>query len=438
MTILILLSAIIVLILLITVVKLHPFIAFLIICILTGLARGMEIGPVVKAIQLGMGELMGALLVILCVGAMLGKLVADSGAANTIASGLINAFGTRYVQWALVVTAFIVGLPLFYGVGFVLLVPLIITIAARYKLPAVYLGLPALASLSVTHGFLPPHPSPVALSQQFNAGLGQTLFYGILIAVPVIIIAGPLFSMRLKKYTAKPLVIFAGKEIPEADLPKMFPSMMAAFLPVLLIAADTIVSIWIPQKNLFTRFIHTIGDPSMAMLITLLIALYTLGIRQGKSIKEVMVPMTEAVKDISGILLIIAGAGALKQVLIDSGISKEIIQPLTMLSIHPLLLAWGISGILRISIGSATVAGLTAAGIVAPMVAASGINPALMVLATGAGSLLFSHVNDPGFWMFKEYFNLTVKETIQTWSIMETIVSVGGLIGVFIIHYVIS
>ncbi len=438
MTILILLSAIIVLILLITVVKLHPFIAFLIVCILTGLARGMEIGPVVKAIQLGMGELMGALLVILCIGAMLGKLVADSGAANTIASGLIKAFGTRYVQWALVVTAFIVGLPLFYGVGFVLLVPLVITIAARYKLPAVYLGLPALASLSVTHGFLPPHPSPVALSQQFHAGLGQTLFYGILIAVPVIIIAGPLFSMRLKKYTAKPLAIFAGREIPEDKLPKMLPSLMAAFLPVLLIAADTIVTIWIPQKNLFTQFIHTIGDPSMAMLITLLIALYTLGIRQGKSVKEVMVPMTEAVKDISGILLIIAGAGALKQVLLDSGISKEIIQPLTMLSIHPLLLAWGISGLLRVSIGSATVAGLTAAGIVAPMVPASGVNPALMVLATGAGSLLFSHVNDPGFWMFKEYFNLTVKETIQTWSIMETIVSVGGLIGVFIIHYFIS
>lgn len=435
MTLLILLSAILLLVLLITVVKLHPFIAFLIVCILTGLVRGMEIAAVIHSIQQGMGELMGALLVILCVGAMLGKLVADSGAANTIANGLIQSFGTKHIQWALVITAFIVGLPLFYGVGFVLMVPLVITIAARYKIPAVYLGLPALASLSVTHGFLPPHPSPVALSQQFHAGLGQTLFYGVIVAIPAIIIAGPLFSYRLKKYTAKPLAIFASPEIAEDKLPGMFPSMLAAFLPVLLIAADTLVTVWIPEQNGFTKFIHTMGDPSMAMLLTLLMALYTLGIRQGKSIQQVMGPLTEAVKDISGILLIIAGAGALKQILLDTGISHEIIQPMTTLAIHPLLLAWGISGLLRISIGSATVAGLTAAGIVAPMIPGSGVNPALMVLSTGAGSLLFSHVNDPGFWMFKEYFNLSVKETIQTWSIMETIVSVVGLAGVFIIHY---
>ena len=435
MTLTILLLAVALLVLLITAVKLHPFLAFLIVCILTGLSRGMEVAKIVGAVQKGIGDLMGSLLVILCTGAMLGKLVADSGAANKIASGLINAFGIKKIQWALVLTAFIVGIPLFYGIGFVLLVPLIFAVAEKYKIPVIYLGLPALAALSVTHGYLPPHPSPVALSQQFHADIGMTLFYGTLIAVPVIVIAGPIFASTLKKYNPKPLATFATQPIPEDKLPGMFPSLLSAFLPVLFIALDTIEKACMPQKNIFTTIVHTLGEPSIAMLLSLLIAIYLLGIRQGKSIKVIMEPMGSAVKDISAILLIIAGAGALKQVLTDSGISDELIQPLTHLPIHPLLLAWSISAIIRVSIGSATVAGLTTAGIVAPLIATTGVNPSLMVLATGAGSLMFSHVNDPGFWMFKEYFNMSVKDTLKTWSVMETIVSFGGLIGVFVINY---
>jgi Gnt-I system high-affinity gluconate transporter len=374
-------------------------------------------------------------MIILCVGAMLGKLIADSGAANKIATGLIQLFGTKYIQWALVLTAFIVGIPLFYGVGFVLLVPLVITVAARYNLPAVYLGLPTLAALSVTHGFLPPHPSPVALAEQFNASIGLTLFYGIIIAIPTIIIAGPIFSVTLKKYTAKPLAIFSSATISEEQSPSMGASLMAAFLPVLLIGLDTIISLTQTENNTATQIIHIIGDPSVAMLISFLISLYTLGIAQGKTIKNMMGPIGDSVKEVSSILLIIAGAGALKQILLDTGMSIELIKPLTNLSLHPLLLAWLIAAILRVSIGSATVAGLTTAGIVAPLIASSGVNPCLMVLATGAGSVFFSHVNDPGFWMFKEYFNLTVKETFKTWSTMETIVSVVGLVGVFILNY---
>ncbi len=434
MPILLLIAAVLMLVLLITVVKLHPFLSFLLVSIAVGIATKMEVGKIVGAIQKGIGDIMGSLLVILIVGAMLGKLVADSGAANKIADSLIQVFGNKRIQWALVATAFIVGIPLFYGVGFVLLVPLVITIAEKYKIPAVYLGLPTLAALSVTHGYLPPHPSPVALAEQFHADLGKTLLYGFLIAIPAIIIAGPVFSITLKKYQAKPLAIFTTKNFDENKLPNLFFSLLAAFLPVLLIALDTIVKLLYTEKNGFTKTIHTIGDPSIAMLISLLIALYTLGIRQGKNIATIMAPMTEAIKEISSILLIIAGAGALKQILTDSGISNELIQPLSGLAIHPLFLAWGISAIIRVSVGSATVAGLTTAGIVAPLIASTGVNPCLMVLATGAGSLMFSHVNDPGFWMFKEYFNLTVKETIKTWSVMETIVSIVGLIGVFIIN----
>ena len=435
MTILFLLFAVVFLVLLITVVKLHPFISFLIVCIITGLVKGMTITALMSSIQKGIGDVVGSLMIILCVGAMLGKLIADSGAANKIATGLIQLFGTKYIQWALVLTAFIVGIPLFYGVGFVLLVPLVITVAARYNLPAVYLGLPTLAALSVTHGFLPPHPSPVALAQQFNANIGLTLFYGIVIAIPTIIIAGPIFSVTLKKYTSKPLAIFSSASIPDHELPSMLSSLSAAFLPVVLIGLDTIISLTVPTKNTLTAFIHIIGDPSVAMLISLLMALYTLGIAQGKKIKFIMGPIGDSVKEVSSILLIIAGAGALKQILLDTGMSTELIKPLTNLSLHPLFLAWLIAAILRVSIGSATVAGLTTAGIVAPLIASSGVNPSLMVLATGAGSVFFSHVNDPGFWMFKEYFNLTVKETFKTWSTMETIVSVAGLVGVFILNY---
>ena len=435
MTILLLLFAVVFLVLLITVVKLHPFISFLIVCIITGLVKGMAITALMSSIQKGIGDVVGSLMIILCVGAMLGKLIADSGAANKIATGLIQLFGTKYIQWALVLTAFIVGIPLFYGVGFVLLVPLVITVAARYNLPAVYLGLPTLAALSVTHGFLPPHPSPVALAQQFNANIGLTLFYGIVIAIPTIIIAGPIFSVTLKKYTSKPLAIFSSASIPDHELPSMLSSLSAAFLPVVLIGLDTIISLTVTTTNTLTAFIHIIGDPSVAMFISLLIALYTLGIAQGKKIKFIMGPIGDSVKEVSSILLIIAGAGALKQILLDTGMSIELIRPLTNLSLHPLFLAWFIAAILRVSIGSATVAGLTTAGIVAPLIATSGVNPCLMVLATGAGSVFFSHVNDPGFWMFKEYFNLTVKETFKTWSTMETIVSVAGLVGVFILNY---
>ncbi len=435
MTLLLLLFAVVFLVLLITVVKLHPFISFLIVCIITGLVKGMAVTALMSSIQKGIGDVVGSLMIILCVGAMLGKLIADSGAANKIATGLIQLFGTKYIQWALVLTAFIVGIPLFYGVGFVLLVPLVITVAARYNLPAVYLGLPTLAALSVTHGFLPPHPSPVALAEQFNANIGLTLFYGIIIAIPTIIIAGPIFSVTLKKYTAKPLAIFSSATISEEQSPSMGASLMAAFLPVLLIGLDTIISLTQTENNTATQIIHIIGDPSVAMLISFLISLYTLGIAQGKTIKNMMGPIGDSVKEVSSILLIIAGAGALKQILLDTGMSIELIKPLTNLSLHPLLLAWLIAAILRVSIGSATVAGLTTAGIVAPLIASSGVNPCLMVLATGAGSVFFSHVNDPGFWMFKEYFNLTVKETFKTWSTMETIVSVVGLVGVFVLNY---
>ncbi len=435
MSFVILIAGIILLVLLITWAKLNPFLAFILVSMLIGVANGMNVATITNAIQKGVGDLLGSIIVILGLGAMLGKLIADSGAAQKITGGLMKVFGRKYIMWALLLTGFIIGIPLFYGTGFVLVVPLIITLSYRYNISAVYIGLPMLAALSVTHGYLPPHPSPTALVKQFNADLGLTLLYGLLVAIPVILISGPLFALTLKKYTVKPLETFRGKDIPDEALPSMFNSVFTALLPVILIAVNTIVTLTVHTPNTFSKLAQAIGDPLVAMTITLLFACYSLGLNKGKKINEIMQPMADAIKDIAMIILILGGAGGLKQVLIECGISIQIADTLHTMDIQPLIAAWSIAAIIRVALGSATVAGLTTAGIVAPMILTSGADPNLMVLATGAGSLMFSHVNDPGFWMFKEYFNLSVKDTIKTWSFMETLVSVTGLVVILMLNY---
>jgi Gnt-I system high-affinity gluconate transporter len=435
MSFVILFSGILLLILLISWLKINAFLSFLLVSVGIGFANGMPAEAVTDSLQKGTGDLLGSLLIILVIGAMLGKLIADHGAAQRIVSALMNRFGKKYIVWALVITAFIVGIPLFYGIGFVLMVPLVITLSYKYNIPAVYIGLPMLASLSVTHGYLPPHPSPVALVRQYHADLGLTLLYGLIAAIPAVIIAGPVFSLTLKKYQAKPLATFAGKPIPDAELPGLADSLIAALLPVFLIALSTLVHLsGAPSQNVLVRFVTLLGDPVIALLITLIYALYALVLKRGKKLETCMLSLGEAAKDISMILLIIAGAGALKQILMDSGTGDHIAAAMQGFNQYPILAAWGIAAFIRVCLGSATVAGLTAAGIVAPMLAGSTVNPSLIVLATGAGSLMFSHVNDSGFWMFKEYFNLSVKDTIKTWSVMETLVSIIGLLAVLAIR----
>lgn len=435
MSFLILLTGIFLLILLTTWAKLNAFLSFLLVSMGIGLANGMSIGSVTHAVQTGMGDLLGSLVVILVVGAMIGKLIADYGAAQRIISAFMSWFGRKYLVWALVVTAFIVGIPLFYGIGFVLMVPLIITLSYKYDIPAVYIGLPMLASLSVTFGYLPPHPAPVALIQQYHADLGLTLVYGFIISIPCIIIAGPLFATTLKKYTRKPLATFAGKTIPDEELPGLADSFITALLPVVLIGLDTILRLSMPVNSLPVRIFTVLGDPSIALLLTLGYAVYALVLKRGKKLEACMITMGEAIKDISLILLIIAGAGALKQVLTESGTADQLTRLMRGMHLHPILAAWIIAAFIRVCLGSATVAGLTAAGMIAPMLAGTTISPSLIVLATGAGSLMFSHVNDSGFWLFKEYFNLTVKESLKTWSVMESIISVVGLLMVLLIYF---
>lgn len=433
MSILIVLFCILLLIVLITWAKFNPFLAFLIISLLVGWLLGIPLESLTHSVKKGIGDMLGELVIIICLGAMLGKLVAESGAAQKISQVLTKAFGEKNIQWALMVTGFIVGIPLFYNVGFVLLIPLAFSVVYQTKLPAVYVALPMLASLSVTHGFLPPHPSPTALVGQFNADLGITLLYGMLIAVPAILVAGPLFSKTLKKINATPLHTFQPKMMEEEKLPGAANSFFSSLLPVILLALSTLLPLLKVESKTLQQVIIFIGDPVMVMLLALLLATYTLGIANKMNIKSIMEFYGEAVKDVALILLIVAGAGALKQIFIDSGVSNEIAGMLQGWSVNPLILGWVIASVIRVCIGSATVAGLTTAGIIAPMLGTLQADPNLMVLSIGAGSLMFSHVNDSGFWLFKEYFNLNIKDTIRSWSLMETIVAIMGLIGVLIL-----
>ena len=432
MSLLIVACCIVLLILLITWAKFNPFLAFLLVSLLAGWWLGIPVADLTRSVKKGIGDMLGELVIIICIGAMLGKIVADSGAAQKISNVLMKVFGEKYFQWAMMITGFIVGIPLFYNVGFVLLVPLIFSVVYQTKLPAVYVGVPMLAALSVTHGFLPPHPSPAALVTQFNANLGLTLLYGIIVSIPAIILAGPIFAKTLRNIKSTPLKTFEPKNIPDSQLPGTFNSFFSSLLPVLLLIITTAIPFIITVEGAAKNALSFLGDSIIVMLLSLLVATWSLGLANGRSIKDVMGLYADSVKDVALILLIVAGAGALKQIFIDSGVSKQIGELLQDLSINPLVLGWLIAAVIRVCLGSATVAGLTAAGIMAPVMSSAAVDPQLMVLSIGAGSLMFSHVNDSGFWMFKEYFNLTIKDTIRSWSIMETIVAIVGLMGVLI------
>lgn len=421
------------LVLLITWGKVQPFLAFLLVAAVAGALLGVPLDTVPAVLERGIGGTLGGLVGIVCLGAMFGRLIADSGAAQKIATVLIGVFGTRRITWAVMLTGFIAGIPLFYNVGFVLLVPLVFSLVAQSRLPTLYVGLPLLAALSVTHGFLPPHPSPAAMVPMFEADMGRTLVLGLVVAVPTMILAGPLFARLFRNAQSRPPALFVAPPMAADRLPGVFNSFAIALLPVVLIALSVLPLVaqappaWQPALRLLTH-------PLTVMFASLAVGTWTLGVARGMPLGQLMEAYGGAVKDIAVILLIIAGAGALKEVFVASGVSTQLSAALPAIPVHPLVLGWLIAGVIRVSLGSATVAGLTAAGIMAPVVLASpGIDPELMVLAIGAGSLMFSHVNDSGFWMAKEYFNLSLKETLLSWTLMEGIVGFAGLAGVLLL-----
>jgi len=411
--------------------KVQPLLAFVAASLVAALLLGVPLMRIPGAIEKGIGDLLGSLVVVICLGAVFGKLIADSGAARRIATCLLGALGPARIPVALTVTGFVVGIPLYYNVGFVLLVPLIFSLVAGSGRPAVALAIPLLAGLSIAHGFLPPHPSPVALVAAIHADMGTTLLYGIVVAVPTLILAGPVFAISLRRIQATPAAIFRdGAQVDDTRLPGAFNSFATALLPVLLLAATTLMAMARPDLDGALKFF---SNPLVVMLLSYLVAVFTLGLAQGRSLAQVMQGPGEAMREIAPILLIIAGAGALKQVLVESGVSAELGAQLQSLPVQPLVLGWLVATVIRICLGSATVAGVTAGGIVAPLVHSSGVDPNLMVLAIGAGSLMCSHVNDSGFWMFKEYFGLSLKDTFRSWTLMETLVGVFGLLFVLLL-----
>ncbi|MBX2945096.1 MAG: gluconate:H+ symporter [Cyclobacteriaceae bacterium] len=415
--------------------KISPFLSLLIVAIVVGLLLGMHPSDLVVSIEKGVGSTLSGLALIICLGAVLGKILEASGAINQITSNLIRNFGERHVQWAVLLTGFLVGLPLYYNAGFIILVPLVFSVARRTGLPLLYIAIPTAASLSATHCFLPPHPGPVVLVNAFNADLGLTLVYGLILVIPIVIIAGPFLGKLLKNIGATANGnSFHEQPVEPTNPPSPFASFIIALMPVLLISLAVVVDTFFKSAGTIYSIIQFFGNPNIALLTSVLLAVYFFGTRRGTDMHTIMEWLTEGISGIAMILLIITAGGVLKEVLIDSGTGKYITSFSSEWQINPYLFAWIITALLRIALGSATVAGLTAAGIVSPLVLSGVVSPELMVLAVGSGSVFCSHINDTGFWMFKEFFNLSLKQTFMSWTVMESLMSVLGLLGILVLQ----
>ena len=444
MTVLAVVLLIALLILLIGWGRVPPFAAFIAISLAAALCFGMPLSDIGKSLERGVGDMLGGLTAIICFGAMFGRIIADSGAARSISRALIGAVGDRLILVAMALTGLIVGIPLFYSVGFVVLVPLLFSLGPRTKLPAVQLGIPLVCGLSIAHGFLPPHPAPMALVKLFGADVGLTLTYGLIVGGIALMIAGPLLALTLKgvrpqagsEARSPAPASFTADSQPQERLPGPFNSCFTALLPVALISASTVLAYVQHGSGRFEAAVAFIGQPTVVLLMSLIYATFSLGVVSGMNIKTLMHAYGASLKDVSAILLILAGAGALKQVFVDSGVSGQLAAWLQTIPLPPLILGWLIATAIRIALGSATIAGLTAASIMVPIVVASHVDPNLMVLSIGAGSLMCSHVNDAGFWLFKEYFNLDLRDTFRSWTLMESVAGTIGLLCVLALSLV--
>lgn len=420
------------LIVLITKFKFHPFIALIIAAAFLGLTSGMPFGTIIKAFQDGFGGVLGFVGIILALGTMLGKMMAESGGADQIAQTLIRAFGKEKVQWAMMFAAFLVGIPLFFEIGFVLLIPLVFIVARRTGVSIIKIGIPLLAGLSAVHGLVPPHPGPLLAIGVFGADIGKTILYGLIVALPTAIIAGPIYGTFIAKYIPghpnQELVDQLARDNDSGDLPSFAITLITVLSPVFLMLLKTFADVALPEGNFFRTFMDLIGHPISALLLALLLSLYTFGYKQGIGSNQMLKWLDASLAPTAAIILIIGAGGGFKQMLVTSGVGNVIGNMAVEAQISPILLAWLVAAVIRIATGSATVATITGAGIVVPVVGMiPGVNRELLVLATGAGSLILSHVNDAGFWLVKQYFNMTVAETFKTWTAMETILSVVGL-----------
>ncbi|MFI1963122.1 gluconate:H+ symporter [Streptomyces pathocidini] len=433
--------SVMVLLLLMTRLRLNGFAALLLVAVSVALVQGIPVAEIPEVLSTGIGDQIGDTMLTIGLGAMVGRVMGDSGAAQRIADRLLARFGPRWVQIAMVVAAILIGVTMFYEVAFVIIVPIAFTLVRVTGANLLWVGLPMSIALSTMHSFLPPHPGPTAVAATFHASVGLTLFYGLFIAVPagaLIALLWPRLPFVRRMDPALPKGLVSDRVFSEAEMPGMAWSLSVALFPVVLIAGAAVVELAVSGESPLLHFVAFVGSAPIALLLTLLLAMWAFGPRIGRSLAEVAESCRSAAQAMAMILLVISAGGAFKQVLIDGGISDYIKDLTDGWSISPIVLAWLIAAILRIALGSATVAVVTASGVVLPLLAGSGVHPEILVLAVSCGSIAFSHVNDPGFWMFKEYFNLSVIDAIKARTTYTTTLAVLGLGGVLAIESVLD
>lgn len=431
---------VLILIFLIMKLKLNTFFSLIIVSFIVALLLGIPLEDIGLIVENGLGSTLGHIALIFGLGAMLGKLIADAGGANRIAMTLINKFGKEKIHWAVVIASFIVGIALFYEVAFVLIVPIIFTIAKEVKISIVKLILHMSAALLITHSFLPPHPGITTVANGLGADVGTVLLYGLIISIPCVIIAGVIYPNIAKRIVPSAFekvtpdgVFKEEKTFKLEETPGFGISVFTAMLPVILLAIAAVIKIIEEALNYHDGFIFMvlrfIGEPSTAMIISLLVAIYTMGIKRNIAMVDLMKSCTKSINSIGMMLLIIGGGGAFKQVIIEGGVGEYIAELFEGSALSPVLFAWIFAAILRISLGSGTVAAISTVGLVTPMLAMNpDVNLTLVTLAIGCGSTICSHVNDAAFWIVKEYSGMTLKETFGTYTVLSTISSVIGLV----------
>ena len=428
--------AIVVLVVLIARYKLNPFVTLVVVSLALGMSVGMPMGGIVKAFETGVGNTLGHIALVVALGTMLGKMMAESGGAERIAHTVIAAFGERRVHWAMAVIAFIVGIPVFFEVGFVLLVPIAFTVAKRTGTNMVLIGIPMVAGLSVVHGLVPPHPAALVAVTAYDADIGRTIAYALIVGLPTAAVAGPLFGKLVSRYVVpdpnNPLMEEMAEQGKPRDLPSFGITLFTILLPVALMLIGSWADLFTAPKSLANDLLRLAGNSVVALLVALLVSFWTLGRARGFDRNTILKFTNDCLGPIAAVTLVVGAGGGFGRILMDSGISNAVVGLATGAHLSPLLLGWLVAALIRVATGSATVAMTTACGIVAPIVAQSGsVSPELMVLATGAGSLILSHVNDGGFWLVQEYFGLTVPQTFRTWTVCETIISVMALVLTF-------
>ncbi|MDR3772997.1 MAG: gluconate:H+ symporter [Terracidiphilus sp.] len=425
--------AVVGLIVLITVFKLNPFITLLLTSLALAVATGMPLATVVHSFEAGVGGTLGHIAIIVALGTMLGKMMAESGGADQIAHTLIRFFGEKRVHWAMMVIGLVIGLPAFFEVGFVLLIPIAFTVARRTRTSLILVGLPMVAGLSVVHGLVPPHPAALLAVTIYKADVGRTIFYALLVGIPTAVIAGPLYAKVIAPHIHLPAENPMAAEFVdhgnEQSLPGFWLTLFTILFPVILMLAGSWADGISTPKSAVNEGLHLIGNDDMALLIGVLLSFFTLGRMRGFTRATILRFSNECLAPTAMITLLVGAGGGFGRILQDSGVSLAIIGVAMRSHVPLLLLAWLLAAAMRLATGSATVAMTTAAGIVAPIALhAGGVHPELLAIATGAGSLIFSHVNDGGFWLVKEYFNMSVADTMKTWSVCETIISVTALV----------